>query len=252
VSGHSKWSTIKRKKGANDAKRGKLFTRLGKEITIAARDGGGDPAANTTLRTAVQNARAQNMPNDNIERAIKRGTGEIEGVTYEELSYEGYGPGGVAILVNTLTDNTNRTAAEVRHAFNKYGGKMAGAGSVSYLFETKGIIVIDESKADEDKVMEIVIGAGAEDVATEDGSVQVTTPRESFHAVVSALEEAGIEADSAELADVPTTTVAVAGSEAVSLLRLINILDDLDDTRSVSANFDIPEDELAGIEEQLA
>jgi YebC/PmpR family DNA-binding regulatory protein len=251
VSGHSKWATIKRKKGAADAKRGKLFTRLGREVTIAAREGGGDPAANPALRTAVQNARAQNMPNDNIERAIKRGTGELEGVRYEEVAYEGYGPGGVAILVNTVTDNTNRTAAEVRHVFNKYGGKMAGAGSVSYLFSVKGVILIDESVADEDQVMEIVIDAGAEDVEAEDGAVQVTTPREGFHAVVTALEAASVETVSAELTPVPETTVGVSGKEAVTLLRLINYLDDLDDTRSVSANFDIPPDELAAIQEEL-
>jgi len=252
VSGHSKWSTIKRKKGANDAKRGKIFTRLGKEITIAARDGGGgDPETNAALRTAIQNARAQNMPKDNIERAIKRGTGEIEGARYEEAAYEGYGPGGVAILVDTVTDNLNRTAAEIRHVFNKYGGKMADPGSVAYLFETKGLIAVDETVADEEKVMELVIDAGAEDVATEDGMVQVETPREAFHAVVSALDGAGIAPASAELSKVPTMSVPIGGSEALTLMRLINYLDDLDDTKAVSANFDIPDEELAAIEGEL-
>lgn len=251
MSGHSKWATIKRKKGANDAKRGKLFTRLGREITIAAREGGGDANSNPALRAAIQNARAQNMPSDNIERAIKRGTGDLEGVRYEEVAYEGYGPGGVAILVNTVTDNTNRTAAEVRHVFNKHGGKMAGAGSVSYLFALKGVILVDEAAADEERVMEIVIDAGAEDVEVEEGTVQITTPRESFHAVVTALEAAGIETISAELTHVPDTTVGVEGKDAVGVLRLINYLDDLDDTRSVSANFDIAPSELAAIQEEL-
>jgi YebC/PmpR family DNA-binding regulatory protein len=245
VSGHSKWATIKRKKGANDAKRGQIFTRLGKEITIAARDGGSDPNANPALRAAIQNARGQNMPNDNIERAIKRGTGELEGVTYEEVAYEGYGPGGVAILVNAFTDNTNRTAAEVRHVFNKYGGKMAGAGSVSYLFSAKGVILVDEKVATEERILEVVIDAGAEDVETDDGVIQITAPRESFHAVLAALEEAGIETQSAELTYVPETTVEVEGKEAAGLLRLISILDDLDDIRSISANFDIAPEELA-------
>ncbi len=251
MSGHSKWSTIKRKKGAADAKRGKLFTRLGKEITIAARDGGGDIESNPRLRAAVDNARAQNMPKDNIERAIRRGTGEIEGARYEEITYEGYGHGGVAILVSTVTDNTNRTAAEIRHTFSKYGGKMADPGSVSYLFETKGIFTIDENVADEDRVMEVVIDAGAEDVESGDGVVEVTCPREAFHAVARALSDAGIATLSAELTPVPSTTVLVTGEDARSVLRLINHLDDLDDTQQVSANFDIPEEEMAALQDDL-
>jgi YebC/PmpR family DNA-binding regulatory protein len=252
VSGHSKWSTIKRKKGAADAKRGKLFTRLGKEITIAAREGGGDAESNPRLRTAIDNARVQNMPKDNIERAIKRGTGEVEGARYEEITYEGYGHGGVAILVATVTDNTNRTAAEIRHAFNKFGGKMADPGSVSYLFETKGVFQIDVEAADEEKVMEVVIDAGAEDVSTDDGVVEVTCPREAFAAVSRALEGAGIATLSAELTPVASTTIQVSGDSAKGLLRLINVLDDLDDTQQVSANFDIPEEELAALQEELA
>lgn len=251
MSGHSKWATIKRKKGAADAKRGKLFTRLGKEITIAARDGGGDPEMNPALRTAVANAKAQNMPNDNIDRAIKRGTGEVEGVTYEEQTYEGYGHGGVALLVHTVTDNTNRTTAEVRHVLNKFGGKMAGSGSVSYLFETKGQIQIDESVADEEKVMEVVIDAGAEDVETSQGIVLVTTPREAFHAVVKALEEAGIPNAHAELDSIPTTQVKVTGNDALGIMKLINALDDLDDTSKVSANFDIDDEEMEKLQEEL-
>lgn len=251
MSGHSKWSTIKRKKGAADAKRGKLFTRLGKEITIAARDGGGDYDSNPRLRAAVDNARSQNMPKDNIERAVKRGTGDIEGARYEEITYEGYGHGGVAILVSTVTDNTNRTAAEIRHTFSKYGGKMADPGSVSYLFEAKGIFTIDASMADEEKVMEVVIDAGAEDVETEDGVVEVSCPREAFHVVGSALAEAGIATLSAEIVQVPSTTVTVAGDDARSVLRLINHLDDLDDTQQVSANFDISDEEMAALQEEL-
>ncbi len=251
MSGHSKWSTIKRKKGANDAKRGKIFTRLGREITVAARAGGGDPEANPALRAAIQNARAQNMPNDNMERAIKRGTGEIEGATYEGTSYEGYGPGGVAILVTALTDNTNRTAADVRHVFNKYGGKMAGAGSVSYLFQNKGVMQIDESVADELKVMDVVIDAGAENVETEDGTVTVICPREAYHAVSQALEAAGIATESSELAYLPDTTVTVDRDDALGVLRLVGLLDDLDDTSTVSANFDIPDELMSEIQDQL-
>ena len=251
LSGHSKWSTIKRKKGAADAKRGKLFTRLGKEITIAARDGGGDPSMNPALRSAVESARGQNMPKDTIERAIKRGTGEIEGARYEEITYEGYGHGGVAILVQTVTENINRTAAEIRHAFSKNGGKMADPGSVSYLFETKGIFQIDPEVADEEQVMEVVIDAGAEDVAQEDDAVVVTTPREGFHAVSSALEGAGIATLSAEISPVPSTTIQVEGDNARGLLKLITVLDDLDDTQSVSANFDIPDEEFQALQEEL-
>jgi YebC/PmpR family DNA-binding regulatory protein len=252
VSGHSKWATIKRKKGAADAKRGKLFTRLGKEITIAARDGGGDLETNPRLRTAIENARGQNMPKDNIERAIKRGTGEVEGARYEEITYEGYGHGGVAILVSTVTDNTNRTAADVRHAFSKYGGKMADPGSVAYLFETKGIFSLDASVADEERVMEVVIDAGAEDVQEDGGTVEVTCPREAFHAVSSALAEAGLATLSAELTPVPSTTITVGGEDALRLLKLINALDDLDDTQQVSANLDIPEEEMAALQDELA
>lgn len=251
MSGHSKWATIKRKKGAADAKRGKLFTRLGKEITIAARDGGGDPEANPRLRTAVNNARAQNMPKDNIDRAIKRGTGEIEGAVYEEVSYEGYGHGGVAILVHAVTDNNNRTTADVRHAFNKYGGNLGVSGSVSYLFEQKGVFTIDATEHDEESVMMLVIDAGAEDVHTEDGMVVVTSPRDAFHAVSKALEEAGIEPQSAELDDIPSTSVPVTGDDAKGVLKLIGALDDVDDTTKVSANFDIDDEELARLQDEL-
>jgi len=250
VSGHSKWATIKRKKGANDAKRGKIFTRLAKEITIAARDGGGDAEMNARLRTAINNAKAQNMPNDNIDRAVKRGTGEVEGVVYEEKLFAGY-YGGVAILVGAVTDNNNRTTAEVRHVFNKYNGKMVDTGSAAVYFEHKGIVTLDESVADEDAVMEIVIDAGAEDVETEEGVVTVSTPRESFHAVVKALEEAGLATMSAELSYVPTNTVHVTGDEASGLVRIMNQLDDLDDTAFIAANYDIDDDEMAALQDQI-
>lgn len=250
MSGHSKWATIKRKKGAADAKRGKLFTRLAKEITIAARDGGGDPEMNARLRTAINSAKGLNMPSDNIDRAVKRGTGEVEGVVYEEKTYAGY-YGGVAILVDTVTDNTNRTTAEVRHTFNKHGGKMVDTGSAAIYFEQKGIVSLDEEKADEERVMEIVIDAGAEDVVTEDGVVTITTPRESLHAVTKALEEAGIEADSAELQHIPTNTVAVEGEEAAKLMKILSILDDLDDTSAIAANYDISDEEMAKLQEQF-
>jgi len=250
VSGHSKWATIKRKKGANDARRGKIFTRLAKEITIAARDGGGDPETNARLRTAVNNAKAQNMPNDNIDRAVKRGTGEVEGVVYEEKLFAGY-YGGVAILVGAVTDNNNRTTAEVRHVFNKYNGKMVDTGSAAIYFEHKGLITLEESAADEDAVMEVVIDAGAEDVETEDGVVTVSTPREHFHAVVKALEEAGLPTESAALSYVPNNTVHVTGDEASGLVRIMNQLDDLDDTAFVAANYDIDDDEMAALQDQL-
>jgi YebC/PmpR family DNA-binding regulatory protein len=250
VSGHSKWATIKRKKGANDARRGKLFTRLAKEITIAARDGGGDPEMNARLRTAINNAKGQNMPNDSIDRAIKRGTGEVEGVTYEEKLFAGY-YGGVAILVGAVTDNNNRTTAEVRHVFNKYNGKMVDTGSAAVYFENKGVVVIDESEADEETVMEVVIDAGAEDVATDDGAITITTPREGFHAVVKALEEAGLSTVSAELQYIPNNTVHVTGDDASGLLRIMTQLDDLDDTAFVAANYDIDDDEMNRLQDEL-
>ncbi len=252
MSGHSKWATIKRKKGAADAKRGRLFTRLGKEISLAARDGGGDPGANPRLRTAIENAKAGSMPKDNIERAIKRGTGEIEGATYAEVTYEAFGPAGVAILIRCVTDNTNRTAAEVRHVLSRYLGKLADRpGSAARFFESKGVITIDPQVADEERVMEVVIDAGAEDVQTQQGEIQVTTPREAFHDVAESLQLAGIATLSAELTSLPNTTVAVAGKDAEAVLRLINALDDMDDATSVSANPDISEEELSQLQDQL-
>ena len=205
---------------------------------------------NARLRTAIANAKAQNMPNDNIERAIKRGTGEVDGVVYEEKTYAGY-YGGVAILVEALTDNNNRTTADVRHVFNKFNGKMVDTGSAMIYFEQKGVVTVDEAVADEEKVMEVVIDAGAEDVATEDGVVTVTTPREALHAVVKALEAAGISPNSAEQQYLPTNTVSVSGDDAVGLMKILSALDDLDDTRSVAANYDIDDEEMAKLQEQF-
>jgi YebC/PmpR family DNA-binding regulatory protein len=251
MSGHSKWSTIKRKKGAKDAQRSKIWSRLAREIIVAARLGGGDPESNSRLRLAVTAARAQNMPKDNIEKAIKRGTGEIEGAVYEEMTYEGYGPGGVAILVETQTDNKNRTAAEVRHVFTRYNGKLGAAGCVSYLFDRRGTIELDGERCDVDSVMEAAVEAGAEDVAQEGGSIIVTTDMTDLHAVAQALEKAGLPVESAELRLAPQTTVAVSGKDAETLLKLIGALDDLDDVSEVSANFDIDDEELASLQDEL-
>jgi YebC/PmpR family DNA-binding regulatory protein len=251
MSGHSKWSTIKRKKGAKDAQRSKIWSKLIREVTVSARLGGSDPDSNTRLRAAITAARAANMPHDNIDKAIKRGTGEIAGAVYEEISYEGYGPGGVAILVQTQTDNKNRTAADVRHIFTKYNGKLGSSGCVSYLFDRRGMIVLDGQRCDVDTAMDAAIEAGAEDVAEDDDSIVITTTLEDLHAVNQALQKDGLPVVSAELAHVPQTTVKVAGKEAETLLKLINGLDDLDDVASVSTNFDIDDEELAALNENL-
>ena len=250
MSGHSKWSTIKRKKGAKDAQRSKVWSRQIREITIAAR-GGGDPNSNSRLRSAILAAQGTNMPKDTMERAIKRGTGELDGAVYEEIEYEGYGPGGVAVLVETQTDNKNRTAAEVRHCFVKYGGKLGGSGSVSYLFQRVGQIVVDGSRCDADTAMEAAIEAGAEDVSEGDGEIVVTTSTEALHAVNQALAGKGLPVASAELTRVASTSVKVVGDEAVSLLKLIEALDDLDDVSNVSANFDIDDAELKALDEDM-
>ena len=242
MSGHSKWASIKHKKGANDAKRGKVFTKIIREITVAARMGGGEEEANPRLRTALFKARSANMPKENIERAIKKGTGDLEGVSYEELTYEAYGPGGVAILINCLTDNRNRTAADVRNILSKHGGNMGETGSVSYLFQRKGLIGIDAEKYTEDQVFEAVLEAGAEDVSTEGEDIEVTTPTDTFEDVVAALGEAGIEHDFAEISMVPDATVILDGGKTRKALRLIDRLDDTDDVQSVSSNIDIPAD----------
>jgi YebC/PmpR family DNA-binding regulatory protein len=245
MSGHSKWSTIKRKKAAVDAKRGKIFTKLIREITVAAREGGGDPNANTRLRTAVDNARVQNMPADNIDKAIQRGTGELPGVQYERVTYEAYGPGGVAIFIECLTDNKNRAVAAVRHILAKHGGNLGSDGSVAWMFDPKGRILVDANEYDEEKVLEAAIEAGADDVIPEEGFFRVMTPFTAFQAVQDGLHQAGIEIEEAELTMIPKTSVPVEGEAAAKLLRLIDALEEEDDVQKVAANFDIPEEILA-------
>jgi YebC/PmpR family DNA-binding regulatory protein len=246
MSGHSKWHTIKHKKGALDAKRGKIFTKLIKEITVAARTGGGDEAANARLRKAVSDAKAANMPNDTIARAIKRGTGAEDGVTYDEITYEGYGPGGVAIMIDSMTDNRNRTVAEIRHIFGKNGGNMGASGSVSYLFDKKGYIVVDKSVKSEDDLFEIVTDAGAEDLRDDEDNFEIITAPENFDAVLNAVKNAGIEPQLAEVEMVPQNYVKLAGNEARQMLKLMEALEDHDDVQRVSANFDIDEADMAG------
>lgn len=246
MSGHNKWSTIKHKKGAADAKRGKLFTRLTKEIITAARNGSGDVNSNPRLRAAVSAARGANMPNTNIEKAIKRGTGEIEGAVYEELVYEGYGHNGVAILVEVMTDNKNRTVAEVRHAFSKYGGTLAENGAVSWVFAQKGYIEVEVGQMDEDEAIMIALEAGADDAEYEDGVLQVYTSLQDFHTVMSYFEEKGMTIKSAELTRIPTNTVN-ADDVADKLLKLIEKIEDLDDTQKVFANYEISDSILDGL-----
>ncbi|NCQ18304.1 MAG: YebC/PmpR family DNA-binding transcriptional regulator [Ignavibacteria bacterium CG_4_8_14_3_um_filter_37_9] len=241
MSGHSKWATIKRKKGATDAKRGKIFTKLIKEITIAARQGGGDPNGNPRLRLAIDNAKAANMPADNIERAIKKATGELEGVSFTELMYEGYGPGGIAILVEVATDNKNRTVAEVRHIFSKIGGSMGESGSVAWMFERKGIISVKRNNKTEDEVMEIVLEAGADDMETETDYFEVTTTLESFEPVRKTLLEKSLEIENAALEWIAKNTLAVAGEDAEKVVKLIETLEDNDDVQNVFSNADIQE-----------
>jgi YebC/PmpR family DNA-binding regulatory protein len=243
MSGHSKWSTIKRKKGANDAKRGKIFTKLIKEITVAAKMGGGDPDANPRLRTAVLSAKSENMPKDNIERAIKKGTGDLEGVNYEEILYEGYGPGGVAVLVETMTDNKNRTVADVRHYFSKSGGNLGESGCVGWMFDKKGVVVVDKETISEEELMDLALEAGAEDVTEEDSTYQVITTPEDFNEVIANLDKAALKYAEATVSMVPKNTVEVAEEKAAkSLMRLLDNLEDHDDVQKVHANFDIPDE----------
>jgi YebC/PmpR family DNA-binding regulatory protein len=241
MSGHSKWSTIKHKKGAADAKRGKLFTRIIKEMTVAARLGGGDIDGNPRLRSAVAEAKANNMPKDNIDRAIKRGTGELEGAMYEEVTYEGYGPGGVAIIVEALTDNTNRTTPEIRHMFEKHGGNLGTPGSVRFQFEKKGYFAVEKSAVSEDKLMEIALEAGADDLQTEDAEMfEIYTAPQNFEAVRQALETNKIPTVEAKLDMIPSTYVSVDEQKAKAIMRLLESLDDHDDSQNVYSNFDIP------------
>jgi YebC/PmpR family DNA-binding regulatory protein len=245
MSGHSKWHTIKHKKGALDAKRGKIFTKLIKEITVAARTGGsGDVEANARLRKAVNDAKAQNMPNDTIERAIKRGTGELEGVNYEEITYEGYGIGGVAVMVESMTDNRNRTVAELRHLFSKNGGNLGEAGSVAWMFDKKGYFVVDKAAKSEDELFEIAIEAGADDVQDEGDVFEIYSAPENFEAVQQALKAAGIEPQAAEISMIPQNHIRLEGAEAKQMLKLYDALDDHDDVQQLYANFDIDESEM--------
>jgi len=242
MSGHSKWATIRRKKGALDAKRGKLFTKLIKELTIAAREGGGDPAGNPRLRLAIDNAKAANMPADNIERAIKKGTGELEGTTISELTYEGYGPGGIALLVEVATDNKNRTVAEVRHIFSRHSGNMGESGSVAWMFEKKGIITLPKQGKSEDDIMELVLNAGAEDMRTEDEYFEIQTDVESFESVRKALAEKKLAMDNASLQWIAKNTVNIAGENAEKMMKLIEGLEDCDDVQNVYSNADFDEE----------
>lgn len=242
MSGHSKWATIRHKKGAADAKRGKLFTKLIKEITVAARMGGGDEDSNPRLRQAVLKARDANMPKDNIDRAIKKGTGDLEGVDYVEITYEGYGPGGVAIMVESLTDNRNRTAADVRSIFSKAGGNLGETGCVSYLFNRKGVLAYSAENYGEEEIFETALDAGAADVATEGEVIEVTCEPEDFETVLKAMQGAGFEHENAEIMLVPEAHVSLDNDGTRKALRLIELLEDNDDVQSVSTNIDIPDD----------
>jgi YebC/PmpR family DNA-binding regulatory protein len=249
MSGHNKWSSIKHKKGATDAKRGKIFTRIVKEIILAAKSGGGDAEMNPRLRTAINTAKENNMPKENIERAVKRGTGEIEGAAYEEITYEGYGHNGVGIVVDVMTDNKNRSVAEIRHAFSKFGGNMAENGAVSWNFEQKGFMQVPSAGLDEDEFMMIAIDAGADDVELNDDMFDILTSPNEFHQVIGNLEKAGYPVQNAELTRIPKTTVN-ADDVAAKLLRLIDFLEDLDDVQKVYANFEISDEVMEQLERE--
>lgn len=241
MSGHSKWSTIKHKKAAADAKRGRQFTRVIKEITVAARAGGGDPDGNPRLRSAIDAAKAINMPQDNIKRAIQRGTGELPGVSYEEVVYEGYGPEGVALYLEALTDNSNRTTPEIRHLFSKHGGNLGAPNCVSWMFEKKGYLAVEASATSEDRLMEVALEAGAEDISEEEGIFEVLAPVEALETVREALDRAGIPIQAAEVSMIPTTTVKVAGKKADQLIRLLEALEEHDDVQKVWGNMELEE-----------
>lgn len=245
MSGHSKWHSIKHKKGAADAKRGKIFTRLIREITVSAREGGGDPDMNPRLRKAVADAKAANMPADNIDRAIKRGTGEIEGVSYEEITYEAYGPGGVAILIETMTDNRNRTVAELRHLLSKNNGNLGESGSVAWMFDRKGYLVVPKEQKSEEELFEIAIEAGAEDLKDDESNFEIFTAQEAFEDVKKAIADAGIQPEVAEVSMIPQNYVKLEGSDAESMLKLYDAIDDHDDVQNVYSNFDIDESDLS-------
>lgn len=244
MSGHSKWATTKHRKAAVDAKRGKIFTRIAKEVTVAARQGGGDPYSNPRLRSAIAEAKANNMPNDNIERAIKKGTGELAGETYEEVSYEGYGPGGVALIIEAVTDNRNRTIADIRHILSRNGGNLGERGCVSWMFSKRGLIVVNKSEANEDDLLAIALEADAEEMKTEDDRYEILTPPDRFEAVKAGIETANIPIVLAQISMLPNTTVRVEGKEAEQVLKLIEALEENDDIQNVYANFDMPDEML--------
>jgi YebC/PmpR family DNA-binding regulatory protein len=245
MSGHSKWHSIKHKKGALDAKRGKLFTKFIKEITVAARSGGGDPEGNARLRKAIADAKAGNMPNDTIDRAIRRGTGEEAGVSYDEITYEGYGPGGVALMVQSMTDNRNRTVAEIRHIFSKNGGNLGESGSVGWMFEKKGYIVVDKVAKSEEELFDLAIEAGADDLRDDEDTFEILTSPEAFDGVLAAIKKAGIEPQVAEVEMMPQNYVHLEGGDARQMLKLMEALEDHEDVQKVSANFDISEADMA-------
>ena len=247
MSGHSKWSSIKHKKGAADAKRGKIFTRLIKEITVAARLGGGDPDGNPRLRSAIQSAKSENMPKDNIDRAIKKGTGELEGVSYEEVSYEGYGPGGVAMLIECLTDNKNRTVADIKYIFDRHGGNLGEPGCVSWIFEKRGMIIFEKDKVDEEILLDVALEAGAEDVKEEETELEVIMAPSNFEEVKTAFDEKKMIYSLAEVSMVPQNTVKLEGKKAEQMLNLMEAFEDNDDVNNVYANFDIPDDVMEAI-----
>jgi YebC/PmpR family DNA-binding regulatory protein len=244
MSGHSKWHTIKHKKGAADAKRGKVFTRIIKELTVAARNGGGDPGTNPRLRTIIADAKSVNMPADNIKKAIQRGTGELPGVTYEEITYEGYGPGGAALIIETMTDNKNRTVGEIRHLLEKFGGNLASSNSVAWMFSKKGYIVVDKKSADEEKLLSAALDAGADDMADDGDTWEITSDPSSFEAVRDAVKGLGIEPATAQVAMIPQNYVKLEGSEASRMIKLMDALEDHDDSQHVWSNFDISEKEI--------
>jgi YebC/PmpR family DNA-binding regulatory protein len=250
MSGHSKWHSIKHKKAAIDAKRGKMFTRWIRELTIAARMGGGDPIANPRLRQAMDGARSVNMPNDNIKKAVMRGTGELEGVNYEELSYEGYGPGGVAILVEAMTDNKNRTVSEVRHVFGKYNGNLGELGCVSWMFHKKGLIIVAADAVPEDELMEVALENGADDMKRVEDTFEITTAPEDFEKVRDAVKARNIPVESAEVSRIPTTYIKLEGKQAETMLKLYDKLEELEDVQNVWANFDIADDDIEKFQNQ--
>ncbi len=245
MSGHNKWAKIKRKKGVTDTKRGRIFTRIIKEMTIAARDGGGNPQGNPRLRLAIEKAQAANMPADNIKRAIQKGTGELPGVAYEEVTYEGYGPGGIALIIESVTDNKNRTVAEVRHLLDKYNGKFGAANSVSWMFHRKGLMYVQKSSFDEDKLLDIILEAGADDMKSDDELYEIITAPENFTTVKQTLESKGIKLENAEIQLIPENTVRVEGKEAEQVLKLVEALEDHEDVQHLYTNFDIDEKVLA-------